>query len=307
MSASDEDIYISSFPLKIHMDPPDWLDREEYPFREHFFAAPPGIIHYIDEGQGEPVVFVHGNPSWSFQFRKLISGLSPGFRCIAPDHIGFGLSEKPRDWSYLPEEHARNLEMLLDFLDLKEMTLVVGDWGGPVGLSYAIRHPERVRGMVITNTWLWAVRDDWYYRLFSGLMGGPLGRWLIYHHNFFVKTLMRSMFGTKSRLTPEIHRQYIEPLRNPGERKGCWVFPAQIIGSSDWLQSLWDSHAVLEDKDILIAWGMKDIGFRKKELDRWTDAFPGARVVRYEDTGHFVSEERPADLLREIRRLLTGS
>lgn len=285
------------------MDLPGWLDTNEYPFRHNYFRAPAGIIHYVDEGAGEPVVFIHGNPSWSFQFRKVIRALSGTSRCIAPDHLGFGLSDKPRDWSYLPEDHARNLDLLLESLDLRGITLVVGDWGGPIGLSYAIRHPGRVRSIVITNTWLWPVRDDWYYRLFSGIVGGPIGRQLIYHRNFFVKTIMPSMFGTKSRLTPEIHRQYIEPLRNPEERKGCWVFPAQIIGSSDWLQSLWDSHAVLENKEILVAWGMKDIGFRKKELDRWTSIFPGAQVIRFEDTGHFVSEERPEDLADGIRNL----
>lgn len=285
------------------MDLPGWLDTNEYPFRHNYFRAPAGIIHYVDEGAGEPVVFVHGNPSWSFQFRKVIRGLAGTCRCIAPDHLGFGLSGKPLEWSYLPEDHARNLDLLLESLDLKGITIVVGDWGGPIGLSYAIRHPGRVRNIVITNTWLWPVRGDWYYRLFSGLVGGPIGRGLIYHRNFFVKTIMPSMFGTKSRLTPEIHRQYIEPLRNPEERKGCWVFPARIIGSSDWLQSLWDNHAVLEDKEILVAWGMKDIAFRKKELDRWTSTFPGARVVQYEDTGHFVSEERPADLADGIREL----
>jgi pimeloyl-ACP methyl ester carboxylesterase len=288
------------------METPGWLDTTAYPFHPHFFRTPSGTIHYVDEGAGDPVVFIHGNPSWSFQFRNVIKRLSGTHRCIAPDHLGFGLSEKPPDWSYLPQDHATNLELLLDSLDLQHITMVVGDWGGPIGLSCAIRHPGRVRNLVITNTWLWSVRGDWYYRLFSGFVGGPLGRWLIRRNNFFAATLMPSLFGEKTRLTPEIHRHYLEPLARPEERKGCWVLPGQIIGASDWLQELWDRRTVLLEKPALIAWGMKDIAFRKKELDTWIRAFPGARVVRYEDSGHFVSEEKPAELTAEIRKLLEG-
>jgi haloalkane dehalogenase len=284
----------------------NWLDTDEYPFRPRFYPTPYGKMHYVDEGAGNPVVFVHGNPSWSFQFRNMIKGLVTTNRCIAPDHLGFGLSDKPADWSYLPEDLAVNLSLFLDSLDLESITLVVGDWGGPLGLSYAIHHPERVENIVITNTWLWPVRDDWYYQLFSRFMGGPVGRQLIYRYNFFAGTMMRSLFGTKRRLTPEIHRQYLEPLARPDERKGCQVLPGQIIGSSAWLQTLWDQRRVLQDKRVLIAWGMKDIAFRKKELETWMAAFPRAKVVRYDDCGHFVSEERPADLVISIRDLQTG-
>jgi len=290
----------------IPMNTTNWLDTTEYPFRHNFFLTPFGNIHYVDEGKGKPVIFIHGNPSWSFQFRNVIKGLTGTSRCIALDHLGFGLSDKPIDWSYLPEEHAGNLELFLESLDLQDMTLVVGDWGGPIGLSYAMHHPGRVRNIVITNTWLWPVRDDWYYQVFSRFMGGVIGRWLIYRYNFFATTVMRSMFGTKSRLTPEIHQHYLAPLARPEERKGCWVLPGQIIGSSDWLQSLWEQRNVLQDKNILIAWGMRDIAFRKKELATWIMAFPRARVLRYEDTGHFVAEEKPTELVTEIRNLLDG-
>jgi len=288
------------------METPAWLDTVEYPFPPQYFRTPAGSIHYVDEGAGDPVVFVHGNPSWSFQFRNVIKGLSGTCRCIAPDHLGFGLSDKPPDWSYLPRDHAKNLEVFLDALDLQQITLVVGDWGGPIGLSYAIGHPERIRNLVITNTWLWPVSSDWYYWLFSGFVGGPLGRWLIRRNNFFAATLMPSLFGDRSRLTPEIHRHYLEPLVRPEERKGCWIFPGQIIGASDWLRELWDRRSVLQEKRILIAWGMKDIAFRKNEMETWARAFPHACVIRLEDCGHFVSEEKSAELTSEIRKLREG-
>jgi haloalkane dehalogenase len=286
------------------MATPDWLDRQAYPFEPHFFRTPAGMMHYVDEGTGEPIIFVHGNPAWSFEFRKLIQAFSRTNRCIAPDMIGFGLSDKPADWSYLPEEQAKNLDLFLESVSLKNITMVVGDWGGPVGLSYAIRHPEKIKNIVITNTWLWSVRFDWYFRAFSTFMGGPVGRWLIRNRNFFADTMVRAAFGDKSRLTPEIHAQYLLPLSKPEERKGNWVFPGEIIGSSDWLQSLWDNHDLLREKNILIAWGMKDVAFREKELKRWMDAFPLARVVRYEDAGHFIPEEKPEELIGEIENLM---
>jgi haloalkane dehalogenase len=117
---------------------------------------------------------------------------------------------------------------------------------------------------------------------------------------------MPSLYGDKTRLTPEIHRHYLEPLARPEERKGCWILPGQIIGASDWLHELWNRRGALQEKKILIAWGMKDIAFRKKELDTWIRAFPDTRVVRYEDCGHFVAEEKPAELTAEIRKMLEG-
>jgi len=283
---------------------PAWLDTREYPFRQHRFRVPAGTMNYVDEGSGDPIVFVHGNPAWSFEFRHLIRAFAATNRCIAPDHIGFGLSDKPADWTYLPQDHAGNLGLLLASLDLERITLVVGDWGGPIGLSYAIGHPERIRNLVITNSWCWPVDTDWYFRAFSGFMGGPVGRWLIRHRNFFANRILRAMFGDKSRLTTAIHRQYLMPLAVPAERKGCEVFPGAIIGSTAWLRSLWERRGLLADKEILIAWGMRDIGFRAKELDRWIEAFPRARVVRFADTGHFVPEERPGDLIREMQALI---
>jgi haloalkane dehalogenase len=282
---------------------PNWINPEEYPFTPKEFDLPMGTLRYVDEGQGLPIVMVPGNPSWSFEYRALLKHFSETRRVIAPDHIGFGLSAKPVEWDYLPEQHAKNLESLLDYLDLYNITLVVGDWGGPLGLSYAIKHPERIKNIVITNTWMWSVKSDLYYRGFSGFVGGPIGRWMIRRYNFFAGSLLKSIYGDKSKLTPEIHRHYLKPLEKVEERKGNMVFPKQIIGSSDWLAELWSQRDVLQGKLKAIVWGMKDIAFREKELRHWTKYFPAAEEVRLLGAGHLVADEEPEALIDVIEAL----
>lgn len=286
---------------------PEWVDRREYPFEPREFRVTAGVMSYVDEGSGDPVVMVHGNPTWSWEYRHLIKALSGSHRCIAPDHIGFGLSDKPVEWEYLPEQHADNLDRLLESLDLRNATIVVNDWGGPIGLSWAIAHPERIKAIVITNSWCWPVDDDWYFRAFSGFVGGPIGRRLIHKRNFFARTIVRAAFGDKSRLTASIRHHVEMPLAIPEERKANWVFPGQIVGSTPWLRELWDARGAMDGKVRLIAWGMKDIAFREKELNRWTEAFPDAHVVRFSDAGHFVAEERSVELLAEMRTILNAA
>ncbi len=278
----------------------DWIDRQEYPFASHYLEVSGGRLHYVDEGRGPAVVMVHGNPTWSYLYRHLIKQLRPEYRCIAIDHIGFGLSDKPTDWSYLPFDHAANLTALIDRLGLKDVTLVVQDWGGPIGLAYAVARPENVARIIIMNTWAWPVNRDWYYIAFSGFMGGAIGRLLIRRYNFFARTVMRQAFGDKRKLTPAAHQHYLRALPTAEDRKGCYVFPRQIVKSTPWLDRLWSNIAVLKGKPTLVVWGMKDIAFREKELKRWEGAFPEARKIRLRSVGHFVQEEAPDELAAAV-------
>lgn len=283
-----------------------WINREEYPFKSNYLKLDMGKLHYIDEGSGDPIVMVHGNPAWSFLYRHLIKGLSKKYRCIAPDHIGFGLSDKPEAWSYLPEDHAKNLNILIDKLNLRDITLVVQDWGGPIGLSYAIGRPDNVKRIIIMNTWMWSVKGDPYYERFSNFMGGSVGRFLIKRFNFFVRVIMKKAMGDKSKLPKSIHRHYFKPLENPMDRKGCWTFPKQIIESSSWLSNLWLQKGKIKDKPALILWGMKDIAFRKQELNKWAELFSDSKIIRFDDAGHFVQEEKGSELCPIIEDFLEG-
>ena len=155
---------------------PAWVSERLYPFESRFFTTPGGRMHYVDEGAGAPIVFLHGNPSWSFEFRGLVADLRDRFRCVAPDHLGFGLSARPgRGEEHHPAAHAENFIALMHHLGLDDVTLFLADWGGPIGLEFARRHPERVARLVIVNTWAWPVDDDLHFVAFSRLMGGAAG------------------------------------------------------------------------------------------------------------------------------------
>ena len=284
---------------------PDWLNRTEYPFPCKTFKVEAGRLNYVDEGEGEPIVFVHGNPDWSFSYRNLIKHFSNKNRCIAIDHIGFGLSDKPCDWTYLPEDHATNLSLLLEELDLSNITLVVNDWGGPIGLSYAILNPDRIKKIVLFNTWCWPTNDDWYYQLFSKFMGGPIGRLLVRRNNFFVNGVVKMAYGDKSKLTEEIQRHYAKPFEIPAERKGSWIFPKEIITSGKWLGQLWSKIDLIKDKPVLILWGNKDIAFRDKELKKWMRTLTDFKLQVFENAGHYPHEEQPAKVVELISEFLS--
>ncbi|MFC7044128.1 alpha/beta fold hydrolase [Halobacteriaceae archaeon GCM10025711] len=286
---------------------PAWVDREAYPFDSRFVNLDAGRVHYVDEGDGRPVVFCHGNPTWSFLYRDLVAGLRDEYRCVALDYLGFGLSEKPPRWTYRPAAHAQVFEAFLDELDLEDVTLVVHDWGGPIGLSYAVRNPEAVRAVVVTNSFMWPVEDDRHFRLFSSLVGGPVGRALIRRRNAFATTVMKLAFADRSRLTPAIHRQYTAPFPTPDSRKGTWVFPREITGSSRWLASLWERRDALAGTPALLVWGLADRAFRVAELRTWEGLFPDAETVAFEDAGHYVAEEKGTEMVPHVERFLAAT
>jgi pimeloyl-ACP methyl ester carboxylesterase len=212
------------------MKPPNplwWLDRRAYPYASRYRDTGAGRMHYIDEGEGEAVVFVHGVPTWSFNYRHLIRSLLPQYRCIAMDHLGFGLSDKPSGWSYAPEALAAHLEELIGGLGLKDITLVVHDWGGPLGLSYALQYPENVRRLVLFNSWMWP-NEGLRARLTARLLASPLYHVLEDRWGITARLFIPLAMAKRQALTPEVHRHYLEPLRNRADRQGCWALVRAI-------------------------------------------------------------------------------
>ena len=285
---------------------PDWVSDEMYPFESRFFATPSGQrMHFVDEGEGEPIGFVHGNPAWSFEFRHLIDGLRSEFRCIAPDHIGFGLSSRSdRREDHHPQCHADRFAALLDYLDLRDLTLFMTDWGGPIGLDFARKHRDRVKRLVISNTWCWPVGDDFHFKSFSFLMSSWIGQYLIKRHNIFVNMVMPKAVGHRSVLTPEVMAHYRHAQPSPEARAANAALPGYIVGAGDWLRSIWGERAAFADKPALILWGHRDIAFRKKELERWVSALSDFELQEFEDGGHFLAEEAPEKVATALRTFM---
>lgn len=279
---------------------PAWLDKNLFPFESKWIEIDSYQMHYVDDGDGDVILFVHGTPEWSFGYRDSIKQLSKKFRCIAPDYIGFGLSDKPVDGNYSCEAHARRLEKFIDKLQLSNITLVVNDFGGGIGLSYAITHPENVARFVLFNTWMWSLKDDSHYSGPAKVMNSWLGKFFYLQLNFPVNVIMPSAFGDRRKLTKRVHQHYKLSAGSSKERHALYAFAKELMNASDWWQSLWDQRSKLAGKPVLIFWGMKDKFIPPKELEKWVEAFPNAHVHKFEDAGHFVQEEKHEQLSRAI-------
>jgi haloalkane dehalogenase len=284
---------------------PTWLDKNEYPFASFYFQTEHGRMHYLDEGQGDVILMVHGTPEWSFVYRKLIKGLSKDYRCIAPDFLGFGLSDKPTSYSYKPEEQAVLLEHFITSLNLKNITLIVHDFGGPLGLSCAIEQPDNVRRLVIMNTWLWSVKDDPFYARFSQLMKTPLGKLLYLQFAFSPRVIMKQVVADKAKLTKHIHQHYLKVFPTPESRRSTLAYAKSLVDSDAFWSSLWERREMIQDIPALILWGMKDIAFKEKDLLRLETVFKNVQTLRLANVGHFVQEEAGEDVIPMIRTFLT--
>jgi haloalkane dehalogenase len=279
---------------------PAWLNKGLYPFAAHYMQVDGNRLHYVDEGTGPTLLLVHGNPVWSFVYREVIAALKDSFRCVAVDLAGFGLSQAAPGFSYLPADQSALLAKLIERLDLSDYSLVVHDWGGPIGLSAALAAPERVAGVVLSNTWAWPVNGNPGFEKFSALMGGPLGRLGSTYLNVFVNVLV-PLSHKKRRLTHAEMTHYRKPLPF-GHRAPTWILPKQIIDAHDFLAALETRLPELSRRRALILWGDKDDAFQAPELARWQQLMPDSHTVTLEGVGHFAASEAPTQFAAEIRR-----
>ncbi|MFC7202454.1 alpha/beta fold hydrolase [Haloferax namakaokahaiae] len=283
-----------------------WVDRSAYPFESKCLGLSDGAVHYVDEGPEDggqaTLLMLHGNPTWSFLYRHLIRHLRGEYRCLALDYLGFGLSERPPGFSYLPEDHADVVEEFVEELGLEDIVLVVQDWGGPIGLSYAIDHPENVRGLVVMNTWLWPVADDPHFARFSRVLGGRIGRELCERFDLFTRVVMPLGFADRSKFASQAREQYLAATR--AGRTGTGVFPQSILTSSAWLSSLWERRDRIADVPTRLIWGMEDRAFRPAELRTFESLFENSSTVRLHGVGHYVPEEFGVKLMPLVRSFL---
>lgn len=271
---------------------PDWL-RAIYPFEPKRFETGRGVMSYLDEGAGDDaVLMVHGNPTWSFFYRNLVLDLRGKFRCIAPDHLGCGLSDKPQDFDFTLAEHIKNLRGLVEHLQLRRVHLVVHDWGGPIGLGTMLPQLERLGRVVILNT---AAFADTRVPLRIRLCRAPLvGELLVRGANGFAWPA--TWMAVTRPLAPEIRRGYLYPYDNWAHRIATHRFVVDIPSgrnrSSDrTLAGIESALPALRHRPVLIEWGGQDFCFNRHYFDRWRQILPTAQGEYLDDAGHYVLED----------------
>lgn len=272
---------------------------ELFPFESRWFASSAGRVHYVEEGEGQPILMCHGNPTWSFLYRHVVKSLRDRFRCIAVDYPGFGLSDRPRDYGYTPGEHAAVVGALVRELDLSQLIVMGHDWGGPIGLSVACSDPTRVSGLVLGNTWFWPT--DGGARVFGRVMSsGPMQR-AILNRNLFVERIL--VGGMARRLSAEEMEHYRRVQPTPEARRGVAEFPRQLLAATPLLAKLeQEVPRELGDRRVLITYPMRDVAFRAKHvLPRLRAAFSDVEVVELPQAKHYFVEDAPDQVSEAIQ------
>jgi pimeloyl-ACP methyl ester carboxylesterase len=283
-----------------------------YPFESRDIHRGPFRLSYLDEGSGEPVVMVHGNPTWSFYYRNLVLALRDKFRCIVPDHIGCGLSDKPpaNQYDYSIKSRIDDLEALLDYLGAKEnITLVLHDWGGMIGMGYAARRPERIKRIIASNTGAFHLpkskRFPWSLRLGRNTR---LGAWLILKKNAFCRLAAKWCVARK-KLHDEVLQMYLMPYDSPEHRIAVLKFVQTIPLSPgdpgyDLVSDIESSLARFRDRPVLLLWGLKDFVFDEHFLKEWQRHFPQAEAHVWHDCSHYLLEDSGQEAIVKISEFL---
>ena len=283
-----------------------------FPFKRNYLDRNGHKLQYVNEGQGEPVVMVHGNPSWSFYYRNLVKALSPNHQCIVPDHIGCGLSDKPDDagYDYTLKNRIDDLEALLDHLEVKEkITLIVHDWGGMIGMGYAARHPERIKKIVVLNTGAFHLPEakpfPWALWICRNTL---LGTVLVRGFNAF--SSIASYVGVKRAPMPKAIREaYVAPFNSWANRISTLRFVQDIPlkpGDRNYelVSEISEKLSQFNQLPMMICWGLKDFVFDKHFLDEWKRRFPQAEVHEYADCGHYILEDASDEVVAQVQQFM---
>lgn len=281
--------------------------REMYPFEPRYHTVGGLKLHYVDEGKGSPVVMLHGNPTWSFYYRRLADALRDEYRVIVPDHMGCGFSDKPQDYDYTLAAHIDNLENLIVGLGLENITLVLHDWGGAIGMGYAVRHPGKIKKIVVLNT------SAFYSSVVPfriSICRLPLfGDVVVRGLNIFARSALTMAVNDHERITPEVRDGYLMPYDSWANRIAILRFIQDIPRSANdpscvVLKDIEEKLSILKDKPMLIQWGGLDWCFDKVFLEGWQSRFPKAGVDVYDDAAHYVLEDAHERIIPRVREFL---
>lgn len=282
--------------------------KSEYPFQSHFIQLDNEKMHYIDEGStevdSEVILMLHGNPTWSFLYRNLAKYFSKGqYRVIVPDHLGCGLSSKPQDYNYSLSNHVENIIKLVEHLKLKNINLIVHDWGGAIGMGLATSRPDLIKRIVVMNT---AAFISAQIPLRINILRNPIGEWFIRSFNGFAGPA--TIMAVTKRMEPNIKKGFILPYDNYESRIATAKFVRDIPMNIEHptyktLNSIEGKLSSL-NKPVLILWGAKDFCFTLNFQKKWLDFFPKAKVKIYADAGHYLTEDKPIEVQTEIETFL---
>jgi cis-3-alkyl-4-acyloxetan-2-one decarboxylase len=269
-----------------------------FPFEPRYLTAGEIRLHYVDEGPRDapPLLFAHGNPTWSYLWRRQIAALSErGHRCVAFDHMGFGRSDKPPYLAaYSLRAHVDNALALIDALDLSDVVLVAHDWGGPIGLGALLERRERLRGLALMNTWAWEL-PSFLGPFLREFRTEGLGEILALGGNLFIESIPGGM--ARRDIDPVMMDAYRAPFPDYWSRAGMLAFQRDIPlterdRSAPLMGSIHERLASI-DVPVLLVWGLRDRVFQPVFLEQWREVFPTARTVELENAAHFLVEDRP--------------
>lgn len=279
---------------------PAWVDDRLFPFESRFIDIDGHTVHYVDEGSGPTLLLLHGNPTWSFLWRDVISALRDDFRCIALDYPGFGLSTPKPGYRFLPEEHAAVVTGFVDALGLTGATLVGQDWGGPIGLAAAQRRPGAFDRLVLANSWAWPVNGDLYFEAFARIMGGPPMRFLVRRLNLLVSAFIPTGHRRRKPTAAEM-THYRRALDTPERRQASAVLPGRVTASRAFFAEVEAGVADLAHLPTLIVWGDAQFAFRPQERERLETTFPDHKTVIVKGAGLYVESDAPEEFVAAIR------
>jgi len=283
------------------------IDSSLYPFKSHSLDLDSYRYHYLDEGQGETLLMLHGNPTWSFYYRNLILDLKKSYRCVVPDHMGMGKSDKPQNYPYTLSQHIDNLVALVDEISLKDITLVVHDWGGAIGMGFAVRYPEKVKRLILFNTAAFLSKKIPIRLRFCRIPG--FGALAIRGFNAFALAAINMACKNRERMTDEVRAGYLAPYSNYSNRIANLRFVQDIPMSPDapsysLVKEIEENLGQFASLPIMIIWGAKDFVFNRHFLKKWQTVYPNAEVHCVSDAGHYVVEDAYERILPWVNTFL---
>ena len=277
----------------------------EYPFHPHFAFIDGHRMAYLDEGRGPVIVMLHGNPSWSYLYRNLVGQLKNQYRCIVPDHLGCGFSDKPQNATYTLQAHIDRLELLLNTLQIERCVLMVHDWGGAIGMGWAARHVGKISGFIVCNTAAFPFpRIPWRIAVCRWPLLGPL---LVRGANAFARAAVH--MATCKKMLPEVARSFLAPYNSWANRIAILRFVDDIPmqpSHPSWPSLLQVEAGLLNfvSSPMLICWGGADFCFNHQFYSEWLRRFPRAEAHYFPEASHYLLEDALEEITPHIARFL---